>query len=66
MKFLSKEQYKGEGGGRNREEFNIPLSVVVKALRYKPQGRGFDTRWGEFLNLPNPSRSTRPWGLLSL
>jgi hypothetical protein len=30
-------------------------SVVVKALCYKPEGRGFDTRWGEFLNLPDPS-----------
>jgi hypothetical protein len=29
-------------------------SVVTKALCYKPEGRGFDTRWGEFLNLPNP------------
>jgi hypothetical protein len=37
----------------------------VKALCYKPEGRGFDTRWGEFLNLPNPSGRTRPWGLLS-
>jgi hypothetical protein len=26
----------------------------------KPEGRGFETRWGEILNLPNP------WGLLSL
>jgi hypothetical protein len=41
-------------------------SVVVKALCYKPEGRGFDTRWGEFLNLPNPSGRTRHWGLLSL
>jgi hypothetical protein len=40
--------------------------IVFKALCYKPEGRGFDTRWGEFLNLPNPSGSTRPWGLLSL
>jgi hypothetical protein len=24
------------------------------------------SRWGEFLNLPNPSGLTRPWGLLSL
>jgi hypothetical protein len=23
-------------------------SVVVKALCYKPEGRGFDTRWGDF------------------
>jgi hypothetical protein len=30
-------------------------SAVVKALCYKPGGRGFDTRWGEFLNLSNPS-----------
>jgi hypothetical protein len=42
------------------------FSVVVKALCYKPEGRGFDTRWGEFLNLPNSSGRTRPWGLLSL
>jgi hypothetical protein len=40
--------------------------VVVKALCYKPEARGFDTRWGEFFNLPNPSGRTRPWGLLSL
>jgi hypothetical protein len=37
-------------------------SLVVKA----PEGRGFDTRWSKFLNLPNPSGPTRPWGLLSL
>jgi hypothetical protein len=30
-------------------------SVMVKVKCYKPEGRGFDTRWGEFLNLPNPS-----------
>jgi hypothetical protein len=41
-------------------------SVVFKALCYKPEGRGFDSWWGEFLNLPNPSGRTRPWGLLSL
>jgi hypothetical protein len=41
-------------------------SVVVKALCYKPEGRGFDTRWGEFLNLLNPFVRTRPWGLLNL
>jgi hypothetical protein len=41
-------------------------SVVVKALCYKLEGRGFDTLWGEFLNLPNPSGRARPWGLLSL
>jgi hypothetical protein len=43
-------------------------SVVVKALRYKPEGGGFETRSGEwiFLNVANPSGRTRPWGLLSL
>jgi hypothetical protein len=41
-------------------------SVVVKALCYKPEGRGFDTQWGEFLNLSNPSGRNMPWDLLSL
>jgi hypothetical protein len=41
-------------------------SLVVKALRYKPEGRGFVTRWGIFLNSPNPSGRARLWGLLSL
>jgi hypothetical protein len=44
----------------------IWCSLVVKALRYKPEGRGFDTRWGDFLNVPNPSGRTNPWGLLIL
>jgi hypothetical protein len=44
----------------------VRSSVVVKALCCKPEGRGFVTRWGEFLNLLNPSGRTRPWGLLSL
>jgi hypothetical protein len=41
-------------------------SVVIKTLCYKPEGRGFDTRLGDFLNVPNPSGRTRPWGSLSL
>jgi hypothetical protein len=32
-------------------------------LRCKPEGHGFDNRWGE---LPNPSSHIMPWGLLSL
>jgi hypothetical protein len=39
-------------------------SVVIKALCYKPEGLGFETRWGEFLNLPNRSGRSRTWGLL--
>jgi hypothetical protein len=41
-------------------------SVVVNALCYKPEVRGFETQWRKFINLPNPSGRTRPWGLLSL
>jgi hypothetical protein len=39
---------------------------MVKALGYNPEGRGFENRRGEILNLPNSSGRTRPWGLLSL
>jgi hypothetical protein len=50
-----------------RITFGASGSLVVKALCYKPEGREFHTRWGDFfLNLPNPSGRTRPWGLLSL
>jgi hypothetical protein len=41
-------------------------SLVVKALGYKPEGRVFESRWGEIFNLRNPSGRTRPWGLLNL
>jgi hypothetical protein len=44
----------------------ITGSPAVKALGYKQEGRGFETWWGEILNLPNPSGYTRSWGLLSL
>jgi hypothetical protein len=47
---------------------NVSFSKAYRkgALCYKPEGSGFDTRWGEFLNLPNPSGHTRPWDLLNL
>jgi hypothetical protein len=48
-----------------RAEINTP-SLVVKVLGYKPEGRVFETRWSEILNLPNPSGRIRSWGLLSL
>jgi hypothetical protein len=48
-----------------RGNFNV-FSLVVKALGYKQKGHGFEARWGEVLNVPNPSGHTRPWGLLSL
>jgi hypothetical protein len=41
-------------------------SLVVKALGYKPQGRGFETPCGEIFNLSNPSGHIRSWGPLSL
>jgi hypothetical protein len=37
-------------------------SVVVKALRYKPAGRGFDSRWCHW----NFSVALWPWGRLTL
>jgi hypothetical protein len=47
----------------NKVQFKValPSSLVVKALGYKPEGRGFETQWGEILNLPNPFGRTRPW-----
>jgi hypothetical protein len=43
-------------------------SLVIEALCYKPEGRGFETRRDEwiFFGLPNPFNCTRPWGLLNL
>jgi hypothetical protein len=40
----------------------LSLITVFKALGYKLEDRGFETRWGEILNLPNPSGRTRPLG----
>jgi hypothetical protein len=45
-------------------QYLLHSSVAVKTLCYKHSG--FEFRWGDFLNLSNPSRRTRPWGLLSL
>jgi hypothetical protein len=41
-------------------------SLVVKALYYKPESRGSLPDDVIFLNLPNPSSRSRPWGLLLL
>jgi hypothetical protein len=44
------------------------LYSLVEALRYKSEGRGFETRWGEWIfsiYLILPAR-TSPWALLSL
>jgi hypothetical protein len=41
-------------------------SVVVKALCYKLKGHGFETWWGEFLNLPSLSGHIRLRGTLGL
>jgi hypothetical protein len=46
--------------------FLFAHSLVVKALGYNSEGRRFETRRGEILNLPNPCGRTKPWGLLSL
>jgi hypothetical protein len=41
---------------------------MVKALCYKPEGRGCETRLIElfFFNLPNSFGRSSPWGLVSL
>jgi hypothetical protein len=42
-------------------------SLVVQALRYKPEGRGFETNEVNFFfYLRDPSSHTRPRGLLGL
>jgi hypothetical protein len=43
---------------------NAHGSLVVKAIGYKPEGRGFEAQRGEILNLPNPSERTRSWDSL--
>jgi hypothetical protein len=50
---------------RRRQTEETRGSVMVKALGYKLEGRGFQTRPVEFFNSPNRSGRTRPWGLLS-
>jgi hypothetical protein len=43
--------------------FSVSLNWVKnKTCKFTDDGQigGFDTRWGEFLNLPNPSGRTRP------
>jgi hypothetical protein len=58
-----------EAGYSISQSLLIKRGHAVKTLCYKLEGRGFETRWGEwifFFNLPNPFGRTRPWGLLSL
>jgi hypothetical protein len=48
------------------------INILIKWIYTKSmghevaEGHGFDTRWDDFLNLPNPSSRTRPWGSLNL
>jgi hypothetical protein len=56
----TRHQCSGAGPGRFNPMENPLHSVVAKALFYKQEGRGFDTRWDESLNLPNPSGFPQP------
>jgi hypothetical protein len=60
-----KQLIKNRGNVYQSHDYNLGH---VQVLCYKPECRGIETRLGElfFLNLPNPSGRTRPWGLLSL
>ena len=31
------------------------VALLVEALRYKPEGRGIDSRWGSLLNPSGPT-----------
>jgi hypothetical protein len=44
------------------------VALLVEALCYKPEGRGFESdEIIKFLfSLPNPSNRIKPWALLSL
>jgi hypothetical protein len=39
---------------------------IYRALRGKPEGRGFETRYGDFFDFPDPFSRTRSWDSLSV
>jgi hypothetical protein len=42
--------------------YMCPLYCMTGALCYKPEGRGFESRWSGFFNWPNPSSRTLALG----
>jgi hypothetical protein len=40
---------------RYRQQWGYAVAQLVEALRYKPEGRGFDTRWDRWKFSVNPS-----------
>jgi hypothetical protein len=40
-------------------QFQLSLYILIFVTVF-----GFETRWGDILNLPNPSGRTVPWGSL--
>jgi hypothetical protein len=56
-RFFSSERRPGEHA----------VAQLAEALRHKPEGRWFKSRWAtEFFNLSNPSNHIMSWDLLSL
>ena len=42
------------------------VTQLDKAMRYKPEDRGFNSHWGQYFTNLIPPTTQRPWGQLSL
>jgi hypothetical protein len=49
------EEWLEENAEGDNNVIIIPALVYIGALCYKPEGRGMESRWGGFFDLPNLS-----------